>query len=325
LADGTFRDMAKAYPRVSPVRELRSALSDMRLNDLAVGRDARNRTLLSPFGARTGRNTPSNTRYIFGPSVWLRGLVKPQPGYGMAYIDWSQQEFAIAAKLSGDTAMQAAYESGDPYLEFAKQANAVPSDATKETHGPTRELFKQCVLATQYGQGAEGLACRIGQSPAVARDLLRAHRETYPTFWRWSDAAVDCAMLNGSIHTVFGWTIQVGENPNPRSLRNFPCQANGAEMLRVACCLATERGVEVCAPVHDAILITAPLNRLDQDISRAQAAMAEASRVVLDGLELRTDAKRVVYPDRYTDPRGAVMWNRVTGLIAARLRRREVA
>jgi hypothetical protein len=32
--------------------------------------------------------------------------------------------------LSGDEAMQAAYLSGDPYLEFAKQAGAVPPDAS---------------------------------------------------------------------------------------------------------------------------------------------------------------------------------------------------
>ena len=37
LSDGLFRQMAKSYPVVSPYRELRSALSDMRLNDLAVG------------------------------------------------------------------------------------------------------------------------------------------------------------------------------------------------------------------------------------------------------------------------------------------------
>jgi DNA polymerase I len=319
LADGTFRQMAKAYPRVSPIRELRSALSDLRLNDLRVGHDARNRCLLSPFRTKTGRNAPSNTQFIFGPSVWLRGLIKPPPGHGVAYVDWEQQEFAIAAKLSGDRAMQAAYESGDPYLEFAKQANAVPADATKETHGLTRELFKQCVLATQYGQGVEGLAWRIGRPTIVAWDLLRAHHETYPTFWRWSDAAVDDAMLHGSIFTVFGWRIHVGENPNPRTLRNFPCQANGAEMLRIACCFATERGIEVCAPVHDAVLIAAPLDRLDADIARMQVCMAEASKIVLDGFEVRTDVKRVDYPDRWTDSRGAVMWDRVVGLIATRL------
>jgi hypothetical protein len=320
LADGTFRQMAKAYPRVSPMRELRSALSDLRLNDLAVGSDGRNRTILSAFRARTGRNQPSNTRYIFGPSVWLRSLIKPPPGHGVAYVDWSQQEFGIAAALSGDPAMQAAYNSGDAYLAFAKQARAVPQDATKESHGPTRELFKQCCgLGALFGMEAESLAVRIGRPPIVARDLLQAHRDTYRTFWRWSDAAVDHAMLWGELHTVFGWYIHVDENSNPRSLRNFPMQANGAEMLRLACCLATERGIEVCAPVHDAVLICAPLDRFESDIERMRTAMAEASRIVLAGFELRTDVMRVKYPDRFQDPRGTTMWNRVNELIAKRI------
>jgi len=314
LSDNAFRQMAKAYPAVSPMRELRSALSDLRLNDLAVGQDGRNRTILSAFRSRTGRNQPGSAKYMFGPSVWLRSLIKPPPGFGIAYIDWSQQEFGIAAALAGDRAMQAAYLSGDPYLAFAKQAGAVPQGATKESHGPTRELFKQCVLAVQYGMEAGSLATRIGQPPLVARDLLRAHRDTYRKFWQWSEAAVDHAMLTSTLHTAFGWCIHVDENPNPRSLRNFPMQANGAEMLRLACSLATERGIEVCAPVHDAVLICAPLDRLEDDIASMRAVMAEASKIVLDGFELRTDAMRIRHPDRYQDPRGAEMWNRVIEL-----------
>jgi DNA polymerase family A len=315
LDDGCFRQMAKSHPIVSPLRELRSALSDLRLNDLAVGRDGRNRTILSAFRSRTGRNQPSNSKYIFGPSVWLRGLIKPPLGHGVAYIDWSQQEFGIAAALSGDQAMAAAYHSGDPYLTFGKQAGAIPADATKATHKAQRELFKQCVLAVQYGMEAESLALRIGQPPIVARDLLAAHRETYGRFWRWSDAAVDQAMLTGSLHTVYGWHVHIGERSNPRSLRNFPMQANGAEMLRLACCLATERGIEVCAPVHDAVLICAPLDKLDDAIAAMRTAMAEASRAVLSGFELGTDAAAVLDPNRYMDARGQVMWERVTKLL----------
>jgi hypothetical protein len=320
LSDDAFRQMAKAYPAVSPMRELRSALSELRLNDLAVGQDGRNRTILSAFRSRTGRNQPSNAKYIFGPSVWLRALIKPPPGFGLAYIDWSQQEFGIAAAYSSDRAMQDAYldPSGDPYLAFAKQAGAVPENATKQSHGPTRELFKQCVLAVQYGMEANSLAARIGRPPVVARDLLRAHRETYRNFWRWSDAAVDHAMLTGALHTVFGWQVHVAENPNPRSLRNFPMQANGAEMLRLACCLATERNIEVCAPVHDAVLICARGPELENNIAGMRAAMAEASRIVLDGFELRTDAMRVDYPDRFHDSRGTAMWDRVIELIGKR-------
>ena len=317
LSDDTFRQQAKAYPAVSPLRELRSALADLRLNDLAVGRDGRNRTILSAFRSRTGRNQPSNTRFIFGPSVWLRGLIKPPPGYGVAYVDWKQQEFGIAAALSGDKAMQAAYRTGDCYLAFAKQANAVPADATDKTHSAQRELFKQCALGVIYGMEAEGLALRIGQPPIVARDLLRAHRETYRTFWRWSDAAVDQAMLLGVIHTVFGWPVHVGEHSNPRSLRNFSMQGNGSEMLRIACCLTTELGIEVCCPVHDALLICAPLDRLDAHIAATRAAMAEASRLVLNGFELGTDFKDVRYPHRYMDARGRKMWDRVCDLVMA--------
>jgi hypothetical protein len=36
--------------------------------------------------------------------------------------------------------------------------------------------------------------------------------------------------------------------------------------------------------------------------------MAEASRIVLAGFELRSEAKLVRYPERYSDARGAKMW-----------------
>jgi hypothetical protein len=318
LSDDTFRQMARAYPAVAPMRELRSALSEMRLADLAVGSDGRNRTLLSAFRARTGRYQPSNTRYVFGPSVWLRGVVQPPAGYGVGYVDVCQEELGIAAKLSGDREMLAAYLSGDPYLEFAKQAGAVPFDATKQSHRAERELFKQCALAVLYGMEAEGLARRIGQPPIVGRDLLRAHHETYRQFWRWSDAVVDHGVITGKVSTVFGWPLHVGENFNPRSLRNFPMQGNGAEILRLAACFATEQGIEVCALIHDAVLICAPLDRLAADVERMRACWAKASRVVLDGFELRTEATLVRHPDRYQDPRGTLMWDRVMRLVAAR-------
>jgi DNA polymerase family A len=231
LSDGVFRQQAKAYPRVSPLRELRSALADLRLNDLAVGSDHRNRTILSVFRSRTGRNQPSNSKFIFGPSVWLRGLIKPPPGCAVAYVDWTQQESGIAAALSGDANMLAAYQSGDPYLAFAKQAYAVPQDATKATHGTHRELFKQCVLAVQYGMEERSLAQRIGQPLVFARDLLRAHRETYRTFWRWSDAAVDTAMS-----ALRCTRFLVGGQASVRTSTRGSCATSPCRQMAPRCC-----------------------------------------------------------------------------------------
>lgn len=317
LRDSTFREMGRVHLDVAPLRELRVALSQMRLSEMAVGRDGRNRCLLSAFRARTGRNQPSNSRFIFGPAVWLRSLIKPEPGQGIAYIDWSQQEFGIAAALSGDPLMMAAYQSGDPYLEFAKQSGALPQDATRESHGSVRDQFKACVLAVQYGMGADSLAQRIKQPVIRARELLKLHRETYRVFWQWSDGAVDYAMLHGKLWTVFGWTVHTGTNPNPRFLRNFLMQGNGSEMLRLACCMLTEAGIKVCAPVHDAVLIESPLESLPGTIRQAQQIMSDASAIVLDGFRLRSEADAIQFPSRYVDERGRKMWDTVQGILKA--------
>ena len=317
MDDDTFRQMAKVHPPVAPLRELRHTLGELRLESLALGRDGRNRCLLSPFRSKTGRNQPSNSQFIFGPSCWLRSLIKPGPGRAVAYIDWSQQEFGIAAALSGDEAMQAAYSSSDPYLAFAKQAGAVPESATKESHPLEREQFKVCALAVLYLMGPKSLAERLGQPEAQARQLLRLHRETYPDYWRWSQGAVDHAMFHGWLWTVFGWQIHVGEHVNPRSLANFPVQANGAEMLRLACCLATERGIAVCAPVHDALLVEGDIDSINDVVQATRDAMQEASRIVLNGFELRTDDYRTIvrWPNRYMDKRGRKMWDTVMSIL----------
>lgn len=317
LDDETFRQMAKRHPdQIGPIRELRHTLGQLRLNELAVGIDGRNRCLLSPYRARTGRNQPSNSKFIFGPSAWLRSLIKPEPGRAIAYVDWSQQEFAIAGALSGDAAMMDAYSSGDPYLTFAKQAGAVPPDATKTSHPVARARFKVCALAVQYGMGEQSLAASLGEPEIVGRELLRLHRQTYPAYWRWSQAAVDHAMLFRRLHTVFGWNLFIGQETNPRSLANFPCQANGAEMLRLACCLIVERGIKLLAPIHDAVLVEGPADEIDTVVAETQGAMCEAGRIVLNGFVLRTDADVVMYPGRYSDERGTEMWGRVNEILA---------
>lgn len=317
LDDETFKDMAKAYPtEVGPIRELRHTLGQMRLHELAVGPDGRNRCMLSPFRARTGRNQPSNSKFVFGPSCWLRSLIRPEPGRALAYIDWSQQELGIAAALSGDERMRAAYTSGDFYLTFAKMAGAVPPDATKRTHGAERDQFKSVALGVLYGLGADGLARKLGVQPCRGRELLAMHQRTFRRFWAWSDATEERAILTGELRTVFGWTVRVGADANPRALRNFAMQANGAEMMRLAACLGTERGLNVCCPVHDAFLIEAGADEIGTAAERMQAAMREASEAVLPGFPLNTEAKVVRYPDRYADPRGERMWAAVTGIVA---------
>jgi hypothetical protein len=314
--DETFRRMADLHPVIQPIRELRSTLSEMKLNALSVGPDGRNRYMLSAFGSITGRNQPSNTRAVFGPAKWIRFLIKPAEGMAVAYLDYEQQEFAIAGALSGDRNMMEAYATGDPYLAFAKQAGAVPPDATKKTHSAERDLFKATALAVLYGMGVKSLAEQTGKSQAHGAALLANHKSVYPDFWRWSDYAATAGMLGRPLTTVFGWRTFGKGDGNPRTYRTFPAQANGAEMLRLAIIGLVESGIRVCAPVHDAVLIEAPAAEIDAVVATAQAIMRAASRVVLGGFEVRTDAKIVKFPDRYDEPRGEAMWRKITEILA---------
>jgi hypothetical protein len=330
INDDVFKDMAESYPALQPLRQLRQALDMLHLSDLPIGPDARNRSLMSPFGTITGRCAPSTTRFILSRPAWMRSLIRPEEGRALAYIDWCSQEYGVGAVLSGDQAMIADYEAGDPYLGFAKRIGMVPTDATKRTHRAERDIIKSVILGTQYGMGEQTLAARINRPVVYARDLLRAHRATYHKFWQWSDAAVNLALFRGRLWTRFGWQThtryrkprerETGD-PNIRSLSNFPCQANAADMLRFAACFICDSGIMLDATVHDAVLIEATGDEIDAAVEGARQAMDRASELVLYGFKLRTDFEVIRWPGRYRDDRGAAFFDELMTRLEALLTR----
>ena len=88
LDEETFKKMAGIHTKLKPLRALRDSLSKLRLSALQIGEDGRNRCLLSPFGASTGRNTPSSNKFIFGLPKWARALLQPKLGSSIAYLDF---------------------------------------------------------------------------------------------------------------------------------------------------------------------------------------------------------------------------------------------
>jgi len=218
--------------------------------------------------------------------------------------------------------MQEAYLSGDPYLAFAKQAGAVPPDGTKETHGDIRNQYKTCVLGVQYGIGAAGLGVRLGLGECWANHLLKMHKRTFQEFWAWSDRVEAWGLLRGELESPFGWRCSFHKDPNPRSIRNWPMQSSGAEMLRLAAVYATEAGLAVCCPVHDAFLIEANTKDITEAVARMQQVMRKASEATLPGFPLRSDANVIRHPERFGA--GAPMWDRVQGLLAKLSKRKSV-
>jgi hypothetical protein len=120
------------------------------------------------------------------------------------------------------------------------------------------------------------------------------------------------------LRTVFGWTMRVLPHAKPGTLANFPMQANGAEMLRLACCYAVDRDLPIVAPIHDAVLVEGPASDIDDIAHEMQHCMVEVSRVVLGGPAVRVDmSKPLTFPHRYVDGRdGSVeLWARTLRLL----------
>jgi hypothetical protein len=334
----TFESMAKAYPQVEPLRQLRYIRDKLRKIELSVGADGRNRTVLWPFSSKTSRTQPKARHWIFSPSVWMRFLIKPELGRALAYIDYSSMEFLAAAALSdGHTGpsnpMLELYQSGDPYLNFGKLVGQIASDATRAMPGvpAKRDQLKVVCLATQYGVQTMTLSSRLGVSDIEAHEFLMMHRGLLSQYWHWSDDWFHSSVDSGLMRTVFGWQCVVGVSEfSERSIRNWIIQSTCADIFRLAYLWGTRRGLTLVAPVHDAVLLEAPEDRIEQDVALMREIMRRASRVILnptaDGtIELRTDAKIIRYPDRFTDPRGTELWATVLKLLAERRERMAAA
>jgi DNA polymerase-1 len=314
--DQTFREMEGRYPHIGPLRELRYSISKLRLNDLSVGADGRNRTLLGPYGSKTGRNQPSNAKYVFGPAKWIRFLITPPPGRALIHRDYCQQEVRVAAVVSGDAALLEACESGDVYLGLAKQLGLAPADAVPQTHKAVRMMFKTVVLGIQYGLGAHTLAQRTGISLFEANEILARLRARFRGFEAYAQSAVDHAGLELEIGTPFSWYMQCPPGINPRTVRNFPIQSTASEILHVACILAERRGIQIVAPIHDAFVAETDLDCVDEASAALDRVMRDASSIVLRGYELPTDYQIVRPGERYFDDRGVEMWTTVERLLA---------
>ena len=195
------------------------------------------------------------------------------------------------------------------------QLGFVSASMTAAELKAVRALFKTVVLGILYGLGTQTLATRTGVSLYEAAEILARLKARFHAFEAYIERAVDHAGILLEVSTPYGWTMQCPPGINPRTVRNFPIQSTGAEILHVASILAERRGIEVVAPVHDAIMAQAPLGQADDVSGALDRVMRDASAVVLRGYELPTDVQLIRPGQRYFDERGEVMWSTVTKLV----------
>jgi DNA polymerase family A len=318
----TIGKQATRYPELKSLARLRDQIAELRINKLTntVGPDGFSRCPLLPFWTVTGRNQPSAKDKMFLPNLptWLHGLLKPPRDMALVELDFVAEEPAIVAGLSGDPAMIADYQSGDLHWQFAVRAGlAAPGDAVDNQ---IRDLCKPVCHGMNYGMTPYGIAAKTKKSLDWAREMHARHRHTYPVFHQWLGDTVAQARFDEVIVSPFGWRQIVTADTRTRSLMNFMAQAGGSDVMRLASIVATECGINIAGPVHDAFWILASLDELDTTVRRMTEIMTEAGRLVA-GIPIRVKVEAVVrWPHclgdvREPNAKGQAMWCEVRDLV----------
>jgi hypothetical protein len=299
-------------PQKRPLELLEGALrtrEQLQESVLPIGADNRLRAWFALFWTITSRAAPPTNAYIYNLPAWMRALMMTAGGWALAYLDWASMEFGLAAALSGCPNMTGFYRAGDDpdrdtYLELAKAVGGAPRHATKQSHPDIRALYKTGALACLYGIGTEELAKRLKRSTPFAREFLRMHHEVFADYWRWSDGVVSGAIHTGSYTSRHGWHYAVRPPLNTRSLRNWPIQTMGADILRCAVIFADALGVEMLATAHDAVLMQAREGEIEGAKERMAYCMERSALLLTGGFRLRVDIDIKHQGERFLDPRG---------------------
>ena len=288
--DRTIYRFAEMNKAIQQYRSAKFIIESRKLKGYLIGKDGRSRTSLNMFGQITGRTNVSTAKNPFGAPRRMRTMIGAPKDKILVYADWKSQEAVIQAYLSQDQEMIKAVKTGDPYLSTSKLVNAVPQDATKESHGKIREIYKQSFLAISYGQTPFGLKNKLGIPLANATFIHGAILKAYSNYQIWIQSLKDRAMQRGYFITKYGWKYWLSdrEMANPRSLGNWPIQSHGSEILRRAMIELDETGFEISMIVHDAVLILMDKKGCATKIKALKQIMSSAAYEII-GSEIPVD------------------------------------
>jgi DNA polymerase I-like protein with 3'-5' exonuclease and polymerase domains len=171
-------------------------------------------------------------------------------------------------------------------MAMAIVCGVAPPGAVKANFKPERRIGKTLGLAMLYG-GAEPMLMRnTGMQRGPATDLLHKQRATFPDFYAWSDVYAYKGLSGAPLVSITGWRFwprywpRDGSTPD-RTCRNFPVQSVGADIMRIAGCLALLAGIRICAIIHDAFVIEATIEDIDSVTQKMKEIMEYACYLVI--------------------------------------------
>lgn len=251
------------------------------------------------IGTATGRFSSSNPNLQNLPKHGnIKGLFVPRDGKTFIYADYSQLELRIAAHLSGDKLLTAAYIDGlDLHAETAK------------TIGCTRDEGKRINFAIIYNAGGwriadiMGLMAGLPLCTSETRDwrcecvgckgrkkaMRRGDKAIESLFGKYSglkkylDKQMNAMLKYNLTASAFGRIRRLkklGED-HPKAVRNhdlkagfnLPIQSFGASLCKRAMIKLHEKGYTILNQIHDSILIEVDNKKVDKAMAEVKSIM----------------------------------------------------
>jgi DNA polymerase-1 len=223
-------------------------------------------------GAGTGRMACSKPNLQNLPPE-VRRYVKAPAGRVLVVADYSQIELRIAAKISREERMLAAFANGEDIHTITARSLTGREEITKQE----RKLAKAVNFGLLYGMSSGGLSnyARASYGVEMSREdaerYWREYFETYPGLKAWHDREYRQLKKHGSTETrTLTGRRRTGVTKLTERL-NSPVQGTGADGIKLALALLYERrgecpGATPILAVHDEIVVEVDVRDQAKDV-----------------------------------------------------------
>lgn len=242
------------------------------------------KTTVITAGAKTGRDTTKGASINGLPKVLWNYTFAPPTGFSYVLFDFESNEPAIIAAMSGAKDIQRIYQQGDLYDALNQ----------KITEGRLeRGQFKLLFIKHIYGQSAFAIAKGMELNKETAFGWIAKLKPVTKILRKFLDDQLVQAKKTGEIKSK-DWRMTLNAACTDFSLRNWPIQACGADIMRRACLALEAAGLPVLLTNHDAFLVKIETKNIDQQCTLATKILGDASAEVLDGFRLKVKTDLIV-------------------------------
>lgn len=261
-------------------------------------------------GTNTGRLSSSgaagNVQQIPKDPVIRKTFLPAAEDHLLMDVDFSTLEYVIAAVYSLDEKLCAAFRKGyDIHAAVAAEMfNRTPEEMSLPENKKLRARGKTMNFSALYGSGPENIASQLECSVQEAEDFLERYYAKFPGLFEWIGKTKKAARKTGVAYSKFGRfralpdaTLPKGYGNRGRieaALRqavNGPIQGDASDiclwgLVRVARYLKeTGKRAKVLATIHDALVLSVPLDELDEVSAKVKEILVNPGLSWLDGPE----------------------------------------